>query len=267
MKEPRSSLRLTRQVALLLAGILWACVASSPSVAAEKNEDLWERLQRALAENEAEAETEATGENVAASFARWQKFEEQWSVAARQSRNAEEKAQAELGRFLAISRLAAALPSDPAERSPAMESWIAAHGQEVYYNEIGGNFLVAADPIWALQERAATTAFAEEIAYLAATTPLGGECEGYLPCQIEATLRTSARYLALYPQGAHVAELATEIYFLSEPLDEIGELDPEGRVEALAGLAKLRKILEQARFPEQKAYLGRLTALQKQLGG
>lgn len=219
--------------------------------------DLLARLENALA-----AEQDP-------GFPVWQLFEAELSRAVGEQREPELRARYQLGRLRAISRAAATLSPDAAERHQEQERWLADHESEVFYNEIGGGYLLAADRLWELHEQAskagASAAVAEEIAFAAATAPLGGECEGYLPCWVGATLRCEGRYLELHPRGRHAAELVAGIYWLQEAAEIDPELDPEGRAEALADLRKLGRLIEATEIPEREVRLRRLAELETSL--
>ncbi len=86
------------------------------------------------------------------------------------------------------------------------EGWIKEQQASIYYNEVGGEWLVSPDLFWKLQEEYRVLLIADDIAWEAANNPLGGECEGYLPCHLSRANQTLGRYVELYPQGKFVSK-------------------------------------------------------------
>jgi hypothetical protein len=102
------------------------------------------------------------------------------------------------------------LSYDTAETAAA-KGWLGRYAEELVYNEIGAGWLVKSDVFWDLREKYKALPLADEIAWGAARNPLPGECEGYVPCYVDAIRITDARYLGLYPNGAHAAEAVAEL--------------------------------------------------------
>ena len=116
--------------------------------------------------------------------------------------NPDGKAQVELGRLRAISNALSAIPANGYRREP-MSSWLKSLGPVVVFDEPGGRYLLADKPIWDLHTRSAKAPVADDIAWLAVTNGLGGECEGYLPCYVDWRNRLEGEYLRRHPDGRH----------------------------------------------------------------
>jgi hypothetical protein len=86
---------------------------------------------------------------------------------------------------------------------PLRDGRIRADSSEIAYGEPQGQWYVTADAFWALQRRYRALPIGEAIAWEAATQQLPGECEGDPTCLFGLAEITVARYLSLYPRGAH----------------------------------------------------------------
>lgn len=88
----------------------------------------------------------------------------------------------------------------------AEKRWLTAHKDVVFYNEIGGRWMIRSDAIRRAHDRVKGTTAADDIAWFAVTNGLGGECEGYVPCHVEALDALEGRYLRSHPRGRHSIE-------------------------------------------------------------
>ncbi len=104
--------------------------------------------------------------------------------------------------------------------SPLRGGRIRADSSELVYGEPQGQWYVGADRFWALHDRSRALPIAESIAWHAATQELPGECEADPTCIFGLAEITAARYLALYPRGAHApaarGKLATLLGYVEE---------------------------------------------------
>jgi hypothetical protein len=167
----------------------------------------------------------------------------------------ESAAELELARLRALGRSLANVPFEGLEKEP-YASWIKEHEPLIVYSEPAGQWLVRSELLWALREKYKDLALAERIAWEAASTPLPGECEGYLPCYLYKETVTAGRYLQLYPGGAH-AEAAlgsiTELFgYVDEDLKKtdgppVYEVPKEDRAEFQKSVAELRAQLAPVR--------------------
>lgn len=115
------------------------------------------------------------------------------------------RARIELSRLRALSATLASIPFRGARREP-YSSWLGARKSEVIYDEPGGRWMLAPAPLWDLHARHSGTSIADDIAWFAVTNGLPGECEGFLPCYLEARNRSEAEYLRRHPAGRHATE-------------------------------------------------------------
>jgi len=119
--------------------------------------------------------------------------------------NPEGRAAIALARLRAIDAALDAIPFGGARREP-YASWLAERRGEVVYDEPGGRWMLASGPIWALHDEHAASASADDIAWLAATNGLPGECEGYVSCYLDVRNLLQGEYLRREPDGRHAAE-------------------------------------------------------------
>ena len=95
-----------------------------------------------------------------------------------------------------------------------------------------------------LIDRGKPQPLAEEIAWEAANTPVGGECEGYLPCYTGSDLLGIGRFLRDFPKSSRAKEALAGIYWLSEtPSPEDFPLDPADITDCKKIFAEWRQIL------------------------
>lgn len=169
--------------------------------------------------------------------------------------------EAALWRYRVIARALSGVDYESKEKEPA-KSWLARHESEVGFSEPSGAYNVTQEKVWELWEKSKASPVAEEIAWEAANTPLGGECEGYLTCYLEADLRGIGRYLENYPKGKWAKEGAGGLYWLNEaPMAEEFPLDPADQAEAKKLLQRWDKIL--AAMADNAAYRQGLAAVIK----
>jgi hypothetical protein len=103
--------------------------------------------------------------------------------------------------------------------------WIKQHSALVIFSEPAGDWLIVPDVIWKIHDQHRRSPLADEIAWLAVTNGLAGECEGYVPCSAHGLNTLDGEYLRRHPLGAHVAEavettkssLEQSLRLLSEP--------------------------------------------------
>lgn len=130
--------------------------------------------------------------------------------------NAIEKTQLEVGRapewyaleLLRLKALKAALAQVPLELQgqEPYGSWLRKNDGILFHDEIQGAWLMRADKLWELEPSFRGTQWGDPLAWFAASLPLGGECEGYLPCYLEGERFTHGRYLDAYPRGLHAQD-------------------------------------------------------------
>ena len=127
------------------------------------------------------------------------------------------RARIELARQRALSTTLASIPFKGGRREP-YSSWLGTRKHGVVYDEPGGRWMLAPGPLWDLHARHSATAAADDLAWLAVTNGLPGECEGVLPCYLSARNRSEAEYLRRHPAGRHAAEAVAIIARTAETL-------------------------------------------------
>jgi hypothetical protein len=169
------------------------------------------------------------------------------SAAVKEMKTPNEAAALELARLLALHRAAIAVTIDKQEQEP-YKGWLKANETSVLYSEPAGSWFLKSDLLWALRKKYATLPIAERIAWEASQNPVGGECEGYVPCHIARVNMTTGEYMKLYPRGAHVDEALGQIAEEVKSLVEYGKDNQDKptadeRKEAAPEFATLRATL------------------------
>lgn len=124
----------------------------------------------------------------------------------------------DLYRLRAVSTVLAAIRLNLGKRDPYM-SWLDRHKSLVAYDEPGGRWLLANAAVWQIHDQHPDSAAADEIAWLAVTNGLPGECQGSLVCYVDALNKLDGEYLRRHPTGRHADEAATRI---RDAADQIG---------------------------------------------
>ena len=127
------------------------------------------------------------------------------------------RARVEFARLRAIALAAHAIPWRGGAREP-YASWLKARATDVVYNEPGGQWMLRPHPIWEAHARIESATIADEVAWFAVNTGLGGECEGVLACYVDRRNRLHGEYLRHHPNGRHAADA---VAVLKETADEI----------------------------------------------
>lgn len=130
--------------------------------------------------------------------------------AAREVTRRDARAELEFARLRALARSLTFVTTGEQPEAP-YKQWVEERGAEVVYSEPSGQWYVRADLFWELQSKYKDLPLAERIAWEGAQTPLPGECEGDLGCDLYYLTATSGRYVKLYPRGAHSAEALKSI--------------------------------------------------------
>jgi len=181
----------------------------------------------------------------------------------------ESSAELELARLQALGRSLASVPMEELEKEP-YRSWVKEHEPEIVYSEPAGQWFVRSELLWSMREKYKDLALAERIAWEAASTPLPGECEGYLPCYVYKETVTDGRYLQLYPRGEHAeAALANITELLGSVEDDLKKSDgpavfevpKEDRAEFQKTVGELRAQLAPVKHPLAAGLIKKLDEL------
>jgi hypothetical protein len=149
-------------------------------------------------------------------------------------------------------------------------SWLKSHEPEAIPNEVAGQWMLSPRAVWDAESRHASTAAADDLAWLAVTTGLPGECEGVLTCYLEWYNRLHGEYLRRQPAGRHAVEAVAAIQRLADDLvrprkaNEGLEFDKSRDCRDLvAGVEALATAVKGARTAGGDAALAGLAALRK----
>ena len=82
-------------------------------------------------------------------------------------------------------------------------AWLKANADLVVYDEPGGAWLIRVEAFNRIHRENAATTVAEEIAWLAASNFMPGECEGDHACYLYGLNALKGEYLRNHPRGAH----------------------------------------------------------------
>lgn len=153
-------------------------------------------------------------------------------------------AELKLAHLLILQRSLREQPNNPQN----FEGWIKEQQANIYYNEPGGEWLVSPDLFWNLQEEYRVLLIADDIAWKAANNPLGGECEGYLPCYLSRVNQAQGRYLALYPEGKYASKALDFIaeYLQNFTTNKYDDYDRSDYIILQHEIDQLRPIVEKA---------------------
>jgi uncharacterized protein YgiM (DUF1202 family) len=102
------------------------------------------------------------------------------------------------------------IPFGKSDQNP-YKAFLEQNEKEVVYSEPSGQWLVRAEVLWDLQSKYVALPIAEEIAWTAANTPIPGECEGYINCNLYQLRATSGEYLNFYPNGKYSKKALADI--------------------------------------------------------
>lgn len=170
-------------------------------------------------------------------------------------------AQADLSfkRLQALGAALKAIPFGKGEAENPYKTFLKTNEKEVVYSEPSGEWFVRSDVFWETHAKYKDSPVGEEIAWLAAQTPLPGECEGYVNCYIYLLRVTDGEYLNFYPSGKYARKSIQNITSLLEPI--VADLktktvyaapgDISDRAEFNRLLTELRQIISKVPFVEK----------------
>ncbi len=201
-----------------------------------------------------------------ANFVDWADLSRFLTTAATEVSDKETLAWLELARLLAMRNAAAALPIDK-QTQPPFQAWLKANETNLVYSDPAGQWFVKADLFWNLHKKYSALPIGNQIAWQAANTSLGGECEGYIPCHLSRLNITTGRYLKLYPQGAYTHLALTQMQEELQSLIEYHKTEqdkpaPDEKKDALPEFAALRTTLTKITSAKKAKVLQLLTQLE-----
>jgi hypothetical protein len=177
------------------------------------------------------------------------------------------RAEIEFARLRALARSITFMTAGE-QLSEPYKSWAAEHESEIVYSEPSGEWYVRAELFWDLQAKYKDLPLAERVAWEALKTPLPGECEGDVTCNLYYVSETSGRYLKLYPRGAHsadalksVEETVNAVVEDSRSPNQMYEIPSGDDADFKKTLATLRSQLSPAETPQAARVLRQLDVI------
>jgi hypothetical protein len=131
----------------------------------------------------------------------------------------------DLYRLRAVSCVLTTIRLNLGKRDPYL-SWLDRHKALIAYDEPGGRWILSNAAIWQIHDQHPDAAAADEIAWLAATNGLAGECGGKLVCYVDALNKLHGEYLRRHPTGRHADEAVAKIKDASTQLGAPGIAHP-----------------------------------------
>ena len=164
-----------------------------------------------------------------------------------------------LAQLLSLQKIAAQI-----NNKLSHQAWLTKQKQQKWlrYDEIQGRWLVNVNRGWQLHAQYYPLPVADQIAWVAATLPLGGECEGLFECQLSALDQTIIRYLKYHSTGNQVEPALKQLIqfldnYLAVPRLKLTTEDQE--LPRL--LAVLEATLEKVNSPHQAEISAKLNKL------
>lgn len=106
-------------------------------------------------------------------------------------------------KLLAVERSLTVITSEQEKVSPYKE-WFAAQAPILLRNEMMAGWMLNSAVFWKLSSEYAEAPLGDKVAWVAANSGLGGECELDLSCHLARVNRTLGKYLEIYPNGAQL---------------------------------------------------------------
>ncbi len=177
-----------------------------------------------------------------------------------------ERAEFEFLHLESLAHVLRAISAAPYVRDPNQKLWLDKHAEEINYSEPAGEWFVRTDLYWSLESLNHGSEVGERIAWAGAKTGIPGECEGYMPCDLQLMLLTDAKYLELYPMGEHAGEALGRIdYVLGEMLkpDTPYTLPQEDHADFNDKASRILSIIRLSSAPQTAEVISRLERLQQ----
>lgn len=174
-------------------------------------------------------------------------------------KNQSAQADLNLKRLQALGAALKAVPFGKGDAENPYKAFLKTNENQVVYSEPSGEWYVRSDVFWETHAKYKDLPVGEEIAWLAAQTPLPGECEGYVNCYLYLLRVTDGEYLNFYPSGKYARKSIQNITSLLDPI--VADLknktvytaagDISDRAEFNRLLTELRQIISKVPFVEK----------------
>ncbi len=181
------------------------------------------------------------------------------TTAATEVKNPNAQADLSFKRLQVLGAALKAIPSGKGNAENPYKAFVKTNEKEIVYSEPSGEWYVRSDVFWETHAKYKDSPVGEEIAWLAAQTPLPGECEGYVNCYIYLLRVTDGEYLNFYPGGKYARKSIQNITSLLDPI--VADLktktvytaatDISDRAEFNRLLTELRQIISKVPFVEK----------------
>ncbi len=146
-------------------------------------------------------------------------------------------------KLLAVERSLTVITLEQEKISPYKE-WFAAQAPILLRNEMMAGWMLNSAVFWKLSSEYAETPLGDKVAWVAANSGLGGECELDLSCHLARVNRTLGKYLEIYPNGTQLESA------LIQCLDEVKNLQVLSKEQSAPANAQ-----DKAAFAKQVALL------------
>jgi len=147
-------------------------------------------------------------------------------------------------------------------------TWLGSYSNLFVYDEPARRWMLSNAAVWKIHDLHPTTAAGDDIAWIATTTGLPGECRGSLTCYVQTLNRLHGEYLRKYPAGRHAAEAVDAIKTTADRLTSttgsklLYSLDRTRDCGTLSGtLDELRTAVTSTSAPPKDAALQSLATL------
>lgn len=155
----------------------------------------------------------------------------------------EKLGEVKLLKLLAVERSLTVITAEQEKVSPYKE-WFAAQAPILLRNEMMAGWMLNSEVFWKLSNEYAGTPLGDKVAWVAANSGLGGECELDLSCHLARVNRTLGKYLEIYPNGSQLESA------LIQCMDEVKNLQVLSREQSAPVTAQ-----DKAAFSKQIALL------------
>jgi hypothetical protein len=157
--------------------------------------------------------------------------------------DADGRARMELARLRAVSNTLQAVPSRAWQREP-YAAWVASRKSELVFDEPGRRWLLSDRALWETHARLATTSAADDLAWLAVTNGVSGDCAGRVLCYLAARNALHGEYLRRHPFGTRSVEALTVIKETADLLSSAPATKASFRLDRQRECGELQKSVE-----------------------
>ncbi|MBX7058382.1 MAG: SH3 domain-containing protein [Leptospirales bacterium] len=164
----------------------------------------------------------------------------------------------ELAFYQCVGRTSALVASDA---DSTQREWLQANGALLREHELAGIYVLKSELLWDRARALGRKPIAEDFAWTAAGVLLGGECEGFLDCDLSAWINTYGEFLKRYPRSSRVGE-ALRTLRETMPGNSAAARDYRASREDLPHpIAQIEAILAPLQSPEKRELLQLLRGL------